>query len=454
MGLFSKLFETRDDNGTNSNVSGTGSNDTNVANTPITEDNPDPLLQSLTSNISVDTNTVLNIPYVAGCVNKIADTVASLDVKLFKHVGDDIVEVTDDIRTKLLNSDTGDTFDGYHLKRSMVSDMFLKQGGYAYVKRVGNDVVSIHYVDARNISFVDSIDPINKDYSVLISGSSEGTSFEGFQFIKLLRNTTNGYSGKSIIDESKGLLDTAYSTQLFEKNCVATGGNKKGFIKSSVRLSREAMNALKNAFRNLYSNASENVVVLNDGLDFKESSNTAVEMQINENKKTNGNDICKLFCIPPSIINGNCTESDRKQFVEGCILPIVTRFQKAINSVLLLESEKDNLFFEFDIDDLLKADIDKRYLAYQTAIRSGFMQLDEVRRLENLPALNVDFIKLGLQDVLYFPNEEKVYTPNMNATFFINKDNDGNLVNNGLNINNNIDNGTNNNASINIKGGD
>ena len=81
------------------------------------------------------------------------------------------------------------------------------------------------------------------------------------------------------------------------------------------------------------------------------------------------------------------------------------------------------------------------------------MQLDEVRRLENLPALNVDFIKLGLQDVLYFPNEEKVYTPNMNATFFINKDSDGNLVNNGLNINN-IDNGTNNNASINIKGGD
>ena len=38
---------------------------------------------------------------------------------------------------------------------------------------------------------------------------------------------------------------------------------------------------LRAAFRDLYSNDVENVVVLNEGLEFQESSNTAVEMQLN-----------------------------------------------------------------------------------------------------------------------------------------------------------------------------
>jgi hypothetical protein len=42
------------------------------------------------------------------------------------------------------------------------------------------------------------------------------------------------------------------------------------------------------------------------------------------------------------------------------------------------------------------------------------MQIDEIRARENLPAFGLDFIKLGLQDVLYYPKDHKIYTPNMN----------------------------------------
>ena len=153
---------------------------------------------------------------------------------------------------------------------------------------------------------------------------------------------------------------------------------------------------------------------MNDGLTFKESSNTSVELQLNENKKTNSQEICKLFQIPPSIINGNATEDDRKSFKEECIIPLLARFETAINSVMLSEDEKGTFFFAFDTDDLLKGDIVKRFGAYKTALDSGFMQLDEVRDKEKLPAYGLDFIKLGLQDVLYYPGTNQVYTPNTN----------------------------------------
>lgn len=379
---------------------------------PINENSADAdLLKALVSDEVVTKEMALNVPAINACVNMIADTIASLRIRLYKRVGDgQVEEVTGDIRTKLLNEDTGDTLDGSQFKKAMIMDMLLDKGGYAYVNKDKRTVKSIHYVEANRVSFATNSDPIFKDYQIMVNGRI----FEGFQFIKLLRNTKNGYKGTSIIDDSPILLSIIYNSMTYEKQLVKTGGNKKGFLQAVRSLSEGAMTKLKEAFRNLYSNNTENIVVLNDGLTFKESSNSSVEMQLNENKQSNENDVCKCFLIPPSIINGGASAEDKKLYLESCIIPILERFQCAIDRVMLLEAEKGSLFFAFDTSDMLKADIEKRFKAYEIASKNGFMQIDEIRARENLPAFGLDFIKLGLQDVLYYPEDHKIYTPNMN----------------------------------------
>lgn len=370
----------------------------------------DPLLRALIGGEGVDRDTIMNIPAISACVNMIADTVSSLKIKLYRKDKDRIEEVTDDHRTFLLNEDTGDTLDAVQFKKAMITDMFLGRGGYAYVNRVSGEVISIHYVEEQKIGFHKNCDPIFKDYMLEVGGRT----YNPWQFITLLRNTRNGCYGRSIIAESPELWDIIYSSQQYEKTLVKKGGNKKGFLKAKNKVAEEVMKKLKEAFRKLYSNNSESVVVLNDGLEFQESSNTSVEMQLNENKETNNKDACKVFLIPPTIINGNPSEEDKKQYYQGCILPILTRFATAINRAMLLEDEKSTMFFAFDDTDLTKGDIEKRFKAYKIALDSGFMQLDEVRKNEKLPAFGLDFIKLGLQDVIYYPKENKIYTPNTN----------------------------------------
>lgn len=370
----------------------------------------DPLLRALMGGEGVDRDTIMNIPAISACVNMIADTVSSLKIKLYRKDKDRIEEVTDDHRTFLLNEDTGDTLDAVQFKKAMITDMFLGRGGYAYVNRVSGEVISIHYVEEQKIGFHRNCDPIFKDYMLEVGGRT----YNPWQFITLLRNTRNGCYGRSIIEESPELWDIIYSSQQYEKTLVKKGGNKKGFLKAKNKVADEVMQKLKAAFRKLYSNNSESVVVLNDGLEFQESSNTSVEMQLNENKETNNKDACKVFLIPPTIINGNPSDEDKKQYYQGCILPILTRFATAINRAMLLEDEKSTMFFAFDDTDLTKGDIEKRFEAYKIALDSGFMQLDEVRKNEKLPAFGLDFIKLGLQDVIYYPKENKIYTPNTN----------------------------------------
>ena len=67
----------------------------------------------------------------------------------------------------------------------------------------------------------------------------------------------------------------------------ASDGYARNFLLPR-KLAKEAIEALKTAWRRLYQNNTENVVVLNEGLEFQEASNTSVEMQLNENKTLEG----------------------------------------------------------------------------------------------------------------------------------------------------------------------
>lgn len=379
------------------------------------------ILRAWLSGESIGREGAMNIPSLAGCLNKIAGTVAAVPIKMYKREADRITEVTDDKRTILLNSETGDTLDAYQMKRAVVLDYFLGRGGYIYIDKAKNEVRSLRYVSEKNISFNQNPDVIFKDYDILV----QGNTYRPYQFVRLLRNTEDGAQGKSLIEENKQLLSVAYNSMKFEETLVATGGNKKGFIKSPRRLSQQAINSLKEAWRNLYSNNTESVVILNEGLDFQEASNTSVEMQLNENKKTNGDEICKVVGIPPSLLNGNAGEQDEKNFIKYELSNLLAEFRTALNRAMLLESEKQMYFFDFDISELIKGDIDKRYNAYSVGIEKGFLQTDEVRKKENMPPLGMKFIKLGLQDGLYDPESNKVIVLNTSKTLDLTKIKEG-----------------------------
>ena len=65
---------------------------------------------------------------------------------------------------------------------------------------------------------------------------------------------------------------------------------------------------------------------------------------------------------------------------------------------------------------MTKGDILKRYQAYKTGLECNVLQIDEARYKEDLPPLGLNWIKLGLQDVLYDPKTKRIYTPNMNQS--------------------------------------
>lgn len=356
----------------------------------------------------------LEIPAVSAAVNFIAGTIASLPIRLYNS-NDEVqtaAEITEDNRLYLLNEESGDTLNPTEIKRAVIRDMLLDGTGYMHIERSGNEVLALRYVRDSAVSVEKNSDAIYKTLRMLV----DGRVYNPWDFVILSRNSVDGGKGVSILAENPTLLTSSYMLLQLEKAMSRRGGNKKGFLRTEHRVDELAMKDIREAWRKLYSNNGDGMMILQNGLDFKESSSTAVEMQLNQNKVTNAEQIAMLFGLSPNVLSGRGAD-DRTYInsIRTAVLPVVSAFEMALNRALLLEKEKHNKYFIIDTSELLKADILTRYQAYQIGLAANFLQPDEIRFKENLAPLGLDFIKLGLNDVLYDPKTRQIYTPNTDS---------------------------------------
>ena len=363
----------------------------------------DVILKALISGEEIDREKVLMIPAVSSAVGLICDSFAMIPFKLYKKTIKDGKKQTseaEDDRVNIINLDTKDTLDGFQFKKAIAEDYLLGKGGYAYINKKGNNFVGLNYVEEKKVLFKRNTDAIYKNYYILI----DGKSYRPYDFIKLLRNTKNGAYGTGYTKEISKSLETAYKRIIYDLELMRTGGNKKGFLKSKTKLDKAGIESLKKAWDDYY-NGNSSCVVLNDGMEFQEASNTSVENQLNEKNKTFSEEVKEIFHI------GKTNED----FLKNAIMPIATAFCTALNRDFLLEKEKKSYYFAPDYTELIRCTIKERYEAYQIAISAGFKTRNEIRYLEGDDAVEgLDMINIGLGDVLFDPKTKQIYTPNTN----------------------------------------
>ena len=362
------------------------------------------LLQALLGGTSVTRDTALSIPVISGYVDLICNTFAMIPFKLYKETtkyGKRETEEVIDNRVRLINDDTTDTLDGFQFKKAICEDYLLGKGGYAYIKKAGNKFIGLFYVKDDKISFKKSTDPIYKNFDIVVNEKR----YKNYDFIKVLRNSKDGASGTGLTTEINKALETAFQRIKYEYDLTATGGSRKGFIKSQKHLDDKSMAKLKEAWEQYYS-GNANTVILNDGLEFQEASNTSQQNEIDAKNRSFADDMKIIFHI------GNTYD----EFIKNAVLPIATAFATALNRDLLLEKEKKIYYFAPDTKELYKGSLRERYEAYRIAITTGFKTRNEIRYMEDDDAIDgLDMISLGLGEVLLNAKTGEIYTPNTNS---------------------------------------
>lgn len=136
---------------------------------------------------------------------------------------------------------------------------------------------------------------------------------------------------------------------------------------------------------------AKKVALLQEGMTFKPVSMNNVDAEVLGILKTTGTDIARIYKIPLPMVNDleksnyNTLEQLMIQFVVFALLPWVKRHEQSMMRDFLLPADRRNYFIEFNLSGLLRGDQKSRYEAYAIGRQWGWLSVNDIRRLENMP---------------------------------------------------------------------
>ena len=139
---------------------------------------------------------------------------------------------------------------------------------------------------------------------------------------------------------------------------------------------------------------AKKVALLQEGMTFKPVSMTNVDADIVNILKLSGVDVARIYKIPLPMVNDlekanyNTIEQLLIQFVVFGLLPWVKRHEQAMMRDFLLPQDRRDYFIEFNLAGLMRGDQKSRYEAYAIGRQWGWLSINDIRRLENMPPVS------------------------------------------------------------------
>lgn len=366
---------------------------------------------------------VMKIPVVQSILEIIGGTIAQLPIYLYKDNGDGSIEKVEDYREKLLNEEPNPMQNAYNYKKSMVIDILLHGGSYSCIDKVRNEVVGLYNLNTDNLTVKLYKKKSYKidDADIIINGDCGQEVFKPHELLICLKDSKDGITSKGALYYGKDIFNVVAEELKYSKSIYKNGTLPLGVLQAKGRMTADVIARLRDSWSKLYS-GSENAgktVILEEGLEYKPVSLNPRDLLLNENKKDNLSDICRLFNIPESLVNPNANkygslEQNNIFFLQYCLSPIISTIENGLNKSLLLEEEKDQGFFwAFDTSEVLRMTEKERYDALKVGLDAGVITMNEARYKLNLKGIRDDVMKWSLGDILYYPATGEMKIPNM-----------------------------------------
>lgn len=204
----------------------------------------------------------------------------------------------------------------------------------------------------------------------------------------------DGICGLMPMSTWRDVFGAAMAVEESAAKIFENGMQNSGFLSSKAALKdnqREALRKSISAFTG--SKNAGKVMVLEADLTYQSVTMNPEDAQMLESRAFSIEEICRWFRVPPFMVGHMTKQSSWASSVEGMNLlflsntlrPLLVNIEQEIVRCLLAGDE--DYFAEFSVEGLLRADSAGRSAYYTTALQNGWMNRNDVRRLENLPPI-------------------------------------------------------------------
>lgn len=234
----------------------------------------------------------------------------------------------------------------------------------------------------------DTIDPYTGKMETI--DQDDMLHFAGFGFNGLHSISAIQYAAKQAIGNSLASAE-------FTGRTIGEGAMPQIALEFTGKMNPEQAKQLRDSFVATYTGvgARKLPLVLTEGGKVSELSISPVDLQLIESRRYEKEDICQALGVPPVIIGDNDKTSSwgtgieqiTLGFVKFTVKPMLCRWEEELNRKLFRNAGQ---FVEFELDGLLRGDSKAQSEVFRTALGGpgtgdGFMTVNEVRRLKNLP---------------------------------------------------------------------
>jgi HK97 family phage portal protein len=343
----------------------------------------------------VTVDKALQLSTVWACVRLLSETISTLPCQFYERRTDiERVPARDHNLYELLHNQPNADMTASQFWECMTAAMLLWGDGAAEKIMSGDTVIALDFLLPDRIG-----------RRRLTNGRIEW-SYVGFdnrrrvipedRLFRIPAFSIDGVVGLSAVQYGANVFGSAMAAEQSAGKIFSNGMQASGVLyvdKILQPAQRELLRASMESFTGS-TNAGKTFVV-EAGSRYEQLTIRPEDAQLLETRAFSVQEICRWFRVPPFMVGDTTTstswgtgiEQQMIGFLTFSLRPWLTRIEQAIRRCLLTSQERQKYFAEFSIEGLMRADSAGRATFYATAVQNGWMSRNEVRALENRPAV-------------------------------------------------------------------
>ena len=338
----------------------------------------------------------LGIDAVFACVNLYARTLASMPLLLYEKTPDGKRRAVNHPLYRLLHNEPNPNMTSHNFRKIMEASLKLWGNAYAWIEFDNSWRVKYLWpLLPGNVFPQRSLQTGELFYdAVLYNGESR--RFRAYEMVHIAGLGFDGISGRSPVRQFAETMGFNLDIKSYGRKFFKNGARPSGVLQHPGSLSEEAQKRLENKFDKRYSGIENTgkTILLEEGMTYHQIGVPPEEAQFIESRKYSVEEIARIYGVPPHMIGDlehatfSNIESQDINFAKHSIVPECVNWEQELMRKLLNDDEQARYEIEFNMEGLVRGDMESRYRAYAIGRQWGFLTADDIRAKENMS--NVD----------------------------------------------------------------
>lgn len=334
------------------------------------------------------------LPAVGAAVRLISETIGSLPCIVYRGSGPDREKATGTLQWDLLHERPSIDSTPFDLFQDISA--CVETRGNAFVQKVRDPrgrVTELIVIDPDAVRVYRDSETREKKFDIQ-AGGERYTGLTSTDILHVRGMTLRGgIRGISPVELHRNSISMGYAVQEYVGRYFQNDASPGLVIKVPGTLSNQQARQILEVFAANHSGLrnAHRPGILAGGADLDQvrvnlADTTAVDAQ-----KFAVFEVARMFNVPPSLLGAlegtaRAPEDEAAAFLKFCLGPRLRRIESAFRADPDLFSGTE-LYPEFKVDSLLRADTAERFTAYVAARQAGWLSANEIRELENYPAV-------------------------------------------------------------------